>query len=272
MRTIVSINIDIAIGVLRVLAAVLTGAALLCLSRVGPRLLAACLSTVLAMLVVEINSGWTKHLDSTFESWVSPHRSLGALAGWSEFWNYVGDPFYFAAAALACAAWFSWRAQSTVPAVAMLAAVGAGVVLEDTLKVAVERTPATVAALQNRPAASTDLYAYLHSFPSGHVTVIGAFVGTVAVCLCAGRRPAVKVGMGVLAGAVVVFVGTLAVYIRAHTFTDVVGGTILSAAIVAMAGPALNTVLAQARRVKVKSAAPARPAAPTVRRERVLVG
>lgn len=272
MRIIDYIDIDIAITVLRVLAAVLTGAALLCVARVGPRLLAACLSTGLAFIVLGINSHWLKHLDTSVELWVRPHRSPDALAGWSEIWNYIGDPIYFAGAVLACGAWFSWRARSAIPAAVMVAAVGVGVVLEQTLKEAVGRSSDPVSALHDRPGRAT-LISYLHSFPSGHVTVIGAFVGTAAVCLCAGRHLATKVKIGVLAATGVAFIGLLAVYIRAHTFTDVVGGTVLSAAIVAIAGPTLAASAVRVRRLQARPhTVPARAAAPLVRRDRVAVG
>ncbi len=265
MRIINDINIDMAITVLRVLAAVLTGAALLCWARMAPRLLAAGLATVLAILVLAINSNLLIHLDTSAEWWVRPRRSSEALADWSEFWINVGDPIYFAAVVLTCGAWFSWQARSVIPAAVMVAGVGVAVVLEQTLKVAVARTAATVAAAHDRPR-PPGFHAYLHSFPSGHVTVIGAFLGTAAVCLCAGRHTITKIGVSALAGAAVVFIGIVAVYTRSHTLTDVVGGAVLSAAIVAMASPVLSAASLRGRRMAARRVAgPIRTTAPRVR-------
>lgn len=271
MRTIDSIDIEISLTVLRVLAALLTGAALLCFARVGPRPLAASLSTVLALLVVGINTSWMGHVDTAVEMWIRPHRSPGALAGWSEIWTYMGDPIYFAAVVLTFGAWFSWRARSAMPVAVMVAAVGVGSLLEQSLKIAVGRAPATVAPLQ-ADTLPPNLFLFLHSFPSGHVTVVGVLLGTAGICLCAGRRLATKVQVAVAAAAGVAAVGLLAVYLRAHTFTDVIGGTVLSAAIIAMASPTLTAAMSRGRRVPTRAVAPTRPAAALVRRDRVQVG
>jgi undecaprenyl-diphosphatase len=274
MRTIFHIDITTASTVLRVIAAVLTGAALLCWARAGSRLVAACLGTVLAILVLEINSGWMRHLDKSAELWVRAHRTPSAVAGWSEIWGYLGDPLYFAATVAVFGGWASWRARSATPVAVMVVAVATGVVLEHALKTAVGRTAAAAAELQVRPSPGS-LLNFLHSFPSGHVTVIGTFLGTVAVCLCAGRRVASKVQAAVVVGAVVaavVVIGVLALYVRAHTLTDVIGGMVLSGAIVAVAGPALSRSVSGPRRVPARDVAGVHRAMPAVQRERVAVG
>jgi len=271
MRTIFHIDITTASTVLRVIAAVLTGAALLCWARAGSRLVAACLGTVLAILVLEINSGWMRHLDASAELWVRPHRTPSAVAGWSEIWGYLGDPLYFAATVAVFGGWASWRARSATPVAVMVVAVATGVVLEQALKTAVGRTAAAAAELQVRPSPGR-LLDFLHSFPSGHVTVIGTFLGTVAVCLCAGRRVAAKVQVAAVAAATVVVIGVLAVYVRAHTLTDVIGGMVLSGAIVAVAATALSRSVSGPRRVPARDVAGVHRAMPAVQRERVAVG
>ncbi len=247
MGTIIGISIDFAVSVLRVIAAVLTGAALLCWARVSPKALAAGLAVVMGLLIVEINAGWLKHLDTSIESWIRPHRSPGALAIGKEVWIHLSDPVYFPAAVVACGMVFSWRARCAKPGVVLVAAVGATFVLEKTLKAVVERATSTAAVLQDRPGTGATMF-FLHSFPSGHVSVIGVFLGTVAVLLGSGRPTGMKIQLAFLVATCALFIGIYAVYIRAHTATDVLGGMVLAGLLIATAASVPALTMRAARR------------------------
>jgi undecaprenyl-diphosphatase len=103
---------------------------------------------------------------------------------------------------------------------------------------------ATLKSVIGRTATSGPLLHYPHTFPSGHVTGTAALLGMIAVCLGTGRSRAVKTALAVLVTCAVLFVAYLALYIGAHTFTDVIGGMLLGGAIVA----AGSAVLAAAGR------------------------
>ena len=241
---------DIAAIVVRALAAVLSGAALLRWGRAGWGLLSAGLSVALAGLVFEINGRWMTRFDTSVEFLVRPHRSPGALAASEDLFTVLGNPAYFAAAVLVCGTVLALRARSAVPVGVLVAAVGAGVVLESILKSAVGRTAASVAALQlPGPRSGPVAISYLHSFPSGHVTGTAAFLGMVAVFLGMGRRPEVKARLAALIAAAVVLLGLLAVYCRAHTASDVLGGMVLGGAVVAVSAAVLTAAAHRMRRV-----------------------
>lgn len=273
MCIIIDIDTDIATTVLRVLAAVLTGAAPLCWARVGSKCMAPALTMVLVFLIAEIDSGWMKHIDSTVEGLVRPHRSPDSVAVGVEIWILMSHPIYFSLAVAACGIAFSWRARSARPGIVLVAAVGAAFVLEHTLKATVVRT--TVAALQDRPRPGTVLD-FLQSFPSGHASVIGVFLGTVAVFLGSGRPAARKIQLAFVIAVCAVFIGVDAVYIRAHTTTDVIGGIVLAGAIVAAAAvvvhsPAARRYPVARRNPAATSPADRRSAQLPVPRRRVLV-
>lgn len=207
-------------------------------------------------MAIEVNSGWMKHLDVAADYLARPFRTRGALVAGQEIWNFIGDPVRFAVVVLACGAWFSWRVRSAVPGVVMIGAVSLTVVLEETLKLAVARTPATIAVAHGQSKPLT-FHAFLHSFPSGHVSAIGVFLGTAAVCLCVGRSVATKLTVGILTAAAVALIGLLAVYQRTHTFSDVVGGAILTGAILALAGRTLAATMSRGGRVEATVVVPA---------------
>jgi undecaprenyl-diphosphatase len=68
------------------------------------------------------------------------------------------------------------------------------------------------------------------------VTGTAALLGSIAVCLGAGRSRAVKTVLAGLVVTAVLAVAWLALYIGAHTFTDVIGGMLLGGGIVAVCG------------------------------------
>ncbi len=216
-------------------------------------------------------------LDTSVELLVRPRRSPGAVAASVDLFSVLGEPAYFAAAVLFCGTVLALRERSAVPVGVLVAAVGAGVVLESILKAAVGRTTDSVAALQGpRPSSGPVVISYLHSFPSGHVTGTAAFLGMLAVFLGMGRRPEVKARLAALITAAVVLLGLLAVYCRAHTASDVLGGMVLGGAIVAVSAAVLQALTRRQRPAYVSSAP--RPAArppvppPTHRYGGVLVG
>ena len=124
--------------------------------------------------------------------------------------------------------------------VVVTGAVGAGAVIEQALKATVERTPENLSQLRNGPVLDWSLVDYYaHSFPSGDVTGSAALFGMGAVCLGVGRSRVVQVAISGAAVTGVVAVSLLALYVRAHIFTDVIGGMVLGGAIVALGAAAI---------------------------------
>lgn len=119
-------------------------------------------------------------------------------------------------------------------AVVVIGGVGVGVLVEETLKAVVTRTPATLATLHDG-----SLLQYTHSFASGHVTARGTALDMIAMCLGIGRSRVAQAALVVPALTGVLFVAVLALHSRAHIFTDVLGGMVLAAAIVAAGAAAL---------------------------------
>lgn len=232
-------------------------------ARVGFGMLSAGLWILLAVLALFINTGWLTALDTSVELWFSAHRSRSVLAVLSTAYRFIGQPVYFAAAVVACAVILARRARSVVPAAVLVAAVGVAVVVEEALKAIVGRSAEAVAGFADpsKQLAPGAKLMFLHSFPSGHVTAFAVLLGLVAVGLVAGRSPAVKVQASVLAAAAVGWVGFMALYVRAHTLTDVIGGMLLGGAIVALGAAVLGRMLPVAPVPRPASARPARPSA-----------
>ncbi len=201
--------------------------ALYCLARVGPGWLAGGLSLVLTALAVRINGGTMTGLDISVQTWLAAHRSRSWQADAGAIFGYLGQPLHFAVAVVFCGTLLSLHARSAMRLVVLLGAAGAGLVLEQTLKAAIGRT-------------AQPLLHWSHAFPSGHVTMWAAFLGTVAVCLGIGRSRTTRLALGVLAAEGVVFVAFLAVYCGAHTVSDAIGGMVLGSALVA-AGASIVT-------------------------------
>ena len=120
--------------------------------------------------------------------------------------------------------------------VVVVGGVAVGVAVEETLKAVITRTPSTLAELDDG-----SLLEYAHFFPPGHVTAAATLLGMIVMCLGIGRRRIVKATLAVPAAAGVLFVAFLALHTRAHIFTDVIGGMLLGAAIVAAGAAALGS-------------------------------
>ena len=217
------------------MAVILVGCALFSRGPLAVFALAAGLCTALATLAVGINAEWLAAVDASVETWFGTHRSPRWQVDESGIFRFVGQPVYVASTAVVCGTLLSLRVRSAIPAVLVVGGVAVGVVVEQTLKAVVGRTSTAVAELQDRP-----LLAFEHSFPSGHVTGSAALLGMIAVCLGAGRSRAAKTALAVLVVAGVLFVAFTAVYARAHTFSDVIGGMILGGAIVTLGAAVLG--------------------------------
>ena len=202
----------------------------------GLGLLSAGLFSVLAMLAIEINAQWMTALDTSAWNWFNAHRSPYWQVDADGIFSYIGRPFHVAAAGVVSGTLLALQGRSVKRAVLVIATVGAGAAAEQTLKAIVERTPANLAELHDG-----SLLAYAHSFPSGHVTGSATLLGTIAVCLGAGRSRAAKVTLAAVVAAGVLFVAFLAMYSRAHLFTDVIGGMVLGGALVALGTAVLRT-------------------------------
>jgi undecaprenyl-diphosphatase len=171
----------------------------------------------------------------------------------------IGEPFHVAVAGVISGTLLAVQARSAIRAVFVVGAVGVGEVAEQILKAVVERTPATLAELHDGPVLS-----YAHSFPSGHVTGSATLFGAIAVCLGIGRSRLVKAALALFVAAGVFFVAFLALYSRAHIFTDTIGGMVLGGALVAL-GAAV--VVPSSRRDPTTANGPPPIAQPTVRRD-----
>jgi undecaprenyl-diphosphatase len=222
-------RINIALTALTADAAILIAASAVSRGRVALVLLSAGLFNVLAILAIEINAHWMTAPDTRVWNWFNAHRSPRWQIHADGIFGYIGEPFHVAAAGVISGTLLAVLGRSAMRAVLVISTVGVGAVAEQILKAVVERTPANLAQLHDG-----SVLAYAHSFPSGHVTGSATLLGTIAVCLGARRSRAVKATLAVLVAAGVLFVAFLALYSRAHIFTDVIGGMVLGGALVAL--------------------------------------
>lgn len=218
-----------------VAAIALGAAALVSRGRVALLILAAGLFTVLTILALEINADWCKSMDAWVETWLDDHRSHRLRIDADGAFSYVGRPFHVAAAGAVAGALLSLQARSVIRGVLIMGGVGVGVIVEQTFKAVFRRTPETLAALHD----GSQIW-YQHSFPSGHVTGAGTLLGMIAVCLGVGRSPAVKKLLAAIVVIGVLFVACLALYSRAHIFSDVIGGMVLAGTILAVGAAVLT--------------------------------
>ncbi len=234
------IAIDITVTTLTIAAAAFAVAAFARRGRVGLILLSAALSSVLAIMAVQINAEWMTALDTSVWNWFDAHREHRGQGDSAGIFSYIGRPVHVAVAGVVSGTLLALQARSVMRAVVVIGTVGAGAAGEQILKHLLERTPANLAQLRNGSAVDwSQIDYYAHSFPSGHVTGSATLLGTIAVCLGIGRSRAVKITAAVLAGTGVVFVAILALYVRAHIFTDVIGGMVLGGALVALGAAVL---------------------------------
>ncbi|MCX2934611.1 phosphatase PAP2 family protein [Mycobacterium sp. CVI_P3] len=236
---------------LSAVAVVLGALALLIGGRWALVLLSAGLFSLLAAFAVGLNAEWLAGLDTSVADWFVAHRSAQWRVDADGAFGAFGRPGYVASVALIGGALLSLRARSAVPAVLVVGSVGVGVVVEQMLKMAVRRASTTVAELQG-----LRLDDYEHTFPSGHVTGSAALLGMLAVCVGAGCSRAAKAALAVLAAAGVLFVAFLALYTKAHTFTDVIGGMILGGAIVSLGAAILGEFTPKDHRVRESQVRP----------------
>lgn len=198
--------------------------------------MSATLFAVLVMLALNVDAHWMTAPDDAVERWLDAHRSARWRVDADGAFSYLGRPVHVATAGVVAGSLLAWRWRSVLPLALITGGVGLGVALEQTFKAVFGRSEATLLALHDG-----SLTAYQHSFPSGHVTGASTLLGMTAVCVGAGRSEAVKSMLAVLVVAGVLAVAFLALYSRAHIFSDVVGGMVLGGAIVALGAATLRT-------------------------------
>jgi undecaprenyl-diphosphatase len=142
---------------------------------------------------------------------------------------YLGRPLHVAGAGVVAGTLLSIQARSVLRGLLVIGGVGAGVVGEQALKAIIKRSPQTQAGLHDG-----SLVHFQHTFPSGHVTGAATLLGMIAVCVGAGRSPALKAALAIPVVLGVLCVAFLALYSRAHIFSDVLGGMFLGGGIVAL--------------------------------------
>lgn len=225
---------DVSVIALLIVAATFAATALLIRGRLALIMLAAGLFTLLAGLALHINADWLMACDDSVESWLNAHRSQRWRVDADGAFSYLGRPFHVAAVGVVAGTLLSVQARSAMRGLLVIGGVGFGVIMEQTLKATIGRTPENLAALHDG-----SLVAYQHSFPSGHVTGASTLLGMIAVCFAAGRGRAVKAALAVPVVMGVLCVALLALYSRAHIFSDVIGGMLLGGGIVALGAAVL---------------------------------
>ena len=225
---------DVSVIALLITAATFAAAALLVRGRLALIMVAAGLFTLLAGLALHVNADWLTTFDDAVETWLNAHRSQRWRVDAAGAFSYLGRPFHVAAAGVVAGTLLSMQARSATRGLLVIGGVGLGVIIEQALKATIGRTPETLAALHDG-----SLVQYQHSFPSGHVTGAATLLGMIAVCFAAGRDRGFKAALAVPVVAGVLCVAFLALYSRAHIFSDVIGGMFLGGGIVALGAAVL---------------------------------
>lgn len=192
-------------------------------------LLAGGLLAALGALALSVNTDWAAGADGSVAEWFDAHRTRHEERSESKVFAYIGRPLHVLVAAAVCGSALSVLRRSLLPVAVVSGAVGVSVIVEHTLKAVVERTALSPWMVDYFPKVH-----YAHSFPSGHVAGAAALLGSIAVCAGMGLSRAGKTALGALVAGCVVGVAYLALYVGAHTFTDVIGGMLLGGAIVAL--------------------------------------
>jgi undecaprenyl-diphosphatase len=179
-------------------------------------------------------------LDTSVWNWFDAHRAHRGKGDSLGIFRYIGQPVHVAVAGLVSGTLLSLQARSVMRLIVVTGAVGAGAALEQTIKAIVERTPENLAQLRTGSVLDWSMLDYYaHSFPSGHVTGSATLFGMIAVCLGIGRSRAARTVISGAAVTGVLAVSWLALYVRAHIFTDVIGGMVLGGALVALGTAAI---------------------------------
>lgn len=191
--------------------------------------LSATLFAVLIILALNVNADWLTTPDDSVQRWLDAHRSARWRLDADGAFDYLGRPLHVAIAASVAGTLLSLRSRSALPLGLVTGGVGLGVVIEHALKAVVGRSEATLAALHDG-----SLVTYEHSFPSGHVAGAATLLGMIAVCLGVGRGTTARATLAAIVLAGILSVAVLALYSRAHIFSDVIGGMVLGGAIVSL--------------------------------------
>lgn len=200
------------------------------------------------LIAVLIRAPWTPltHLDLRIAN--DLHADAVAHRGQLPLWRDVSAVFspgvLRVAAAVVAVAWFAWRRARRGPLVLAAAAVGT-MVLDPVAKVIVDR---------DRPHFSNPVaHAAGQSYPSGHAfTSFAVVIAVLLICTPRARRVALVPGVLVVAA-----VGFSRLMLGVHYLSDVVGGWLLGAALLALTVFVLDRL--SGSRVRPRPAGPRSP-------------
>lgn len=206
-------------------------------------LISAGLFAALLTTAAGISTAWVETLDVSVAHRFAPPNSHRSFVLADSAFRFIGQPEGVAIVAAVCGAAISvWR-RSVMPVLLVLGGVAVSVTVEHTFKSLLGRT----VDLAELPSHSALLLDYIHSFPSGHVAGSFALVGMIAVLLGSGHGRAVRAALAVGVAVCVSAVAWMALYVHAHLFSDVIGGTFLGGAIVSLGAAVYGAVAAQSR-------------------------
>lgn len=186
-------------------------------------------------MAVDINSRWMTAADASAWHWFDAHLSHRGQGDSLGIFAYIGNPVHVAIAGLVSGSLLSLQARSVMRLVVVTGAVGAGAAIEQTIKALTDRSPENLSQMLDASTPEfSDVAVYAHTFPSGHVTGAATLLGMIAVCVGTGRSCVVRTVISIAAVIGILAVAALTLYVRAHTFTDVIGGLFLGGALVAL--------------------------------------
>ncbi|MFQ6396548.1 phosphatase PAP2 family protein [Nocardia sp. KC 131] len=211
---------DVALTELVIAGAALTAGAV----QAGRRYLSAALYVcglliAFATLAIQISdNGWLTGGDGSTHSWFIAHRTHSADIAALVITD-LGSPVAAVTLAVLIGARVSWRAQTALPVVVMVATTGAAWAVSTTMKLLVGRARPPI---QTQQVLETN-----YSFPSGHVTSTSAVVGITVAVLAIGRSRRVRALLAAAAALLITLVATTRLYLGVHWLTDIVAGAIL---------------------------------------------